>query len=121
MTLKVGMNPRARGLKVNKVYINDDPGLTLTYFTAMSNVVKIAYCAYARPRCQVSVYRTIGPLVTICICKVQIRNNIYYSKKVLHHQIFTKIYKYHYFLRLPNLNFKFDTALEDSIQYLTQQ
>ena len=42
MTLKVGMNPRARGLKVNKVYINDDPGLTLTYFTAMSNVVKIA-------------------------------------------------------------------------------
>ena len=42
-------------------------------------------------------------------------------KKVLHHQIFTKIYKYHYFLSIPNLNFKFDTALEDSIQYLTQQ
>ena len=46
---------------------------------------------------------------------------LYYSKKVLHHQIFTKIYKYHYFLSIPNLNFKFDTALEDSIQYLTQQ
>ena len=46
---------------------------------------------------------------------------IYYSKKVLHHQIFTKIYKYHCFLSIPNLNFKFDTALEDSIQYLTQQ
>ena len=42
-------------------------------------------------------------------------------KKVLHHQIFTEIYKYHYFLRLPNLTFKFDTALEDSIRYLTQQ
>ena len=27
------------GLKLNKVYINDDPGLTLTYFTARSNLV----------------------------------------------------------------------------------
>ena len=42
-------------------------------------------------------------------------------KKVLHHQIFTKIYKYHFFLSIRNLNFKFDIALEDSIQYLTQQ
>ena len=42
-------------------------------------------------------------------------------KKVLHHQIFTKIYKYHFFLSILNLNFKFDTTLEDSIQYLTQQ
>ena len=46
---------------------------------------------------------------------------IYYSKKVLHHQIFTKIYKYQFFLSIPNLIFKFDTTLEDSIQYLTQQ
>ena len=47
----------------------------------------------------------------------------YYTtqKKVLYHQIFTKIYKYYYFLSITNLNFKFDTALEDSIQYLTQQ
>ena len=45
--------------------------------------------------------------------------HIFYSKKVLHQQIFTKIYKYHFFLSIPNLNFKFDTALEDSIQYLT--
>ena len=29
----------------------------------MSNVVKVAYRAYTRPRCQVSVYRTIGPLI----------------------------------------------------------
>ena len=29
----------------------------------MSNVVKIANRAYTRPRCQVSVYMTIGPLV----------------------------------------------------------
>ena len=27
------------GLKLYKVYINDDPGLTLTYFTARSNWV----------------------------------------------------------------------------------
>ena len=34
-----------QGLKVYKVYINDDPGLTFTYFTAMSYLVEIAYCA----------------------------------------------------------------------------
>ena len=63
MILKLGMDHR--GLKVYKVYINDDPVLTLTYFMQRSNVVKIAYCAYTRPRCQVCVYRTIGtrPLV----------------------------------------------------------
>ena len=48
-------------------------------------------------------------------------HKLYYSKKVLHHQIFTKIYKYHFFLNTPNLNLKFDTASEDLIQYLTQQ
>ena len=35
MILKLGM--LHRGLKLNKVYINDDPGFTLTYFTARSN------------------------------------------------------------------------------------
>ena len=50
-------------LKVYKVSINYEPGLTLTYFTAWSNLVKIAYCAYARPRCQVSINRTVGPMV----------------------------------------------------------
>ena len=37
MILKLGM--KHRGLKLSKVYINDDPGLTLTYFTARSNWV----------------------------------------------------------------------------------
>ena len=32
-----------RRIKVYKVYINDDPGLTLTYFPARSNLVEIAY------------------------------------------------------------------------------
>ena len=33
------------GLKVYKYNINDDPGLTLTNFTAMSNLVEIAHSA----------------------------------------------------------------------------
>ena len=35
MILKLGMYNW--GLKLYKVYINDDPGLTLTYFMARSN------------------------------------------------------------------------------------
>ena len=31
------------GLKLYKVYINDDPGLTLTYFTARSNLVTCTF------------------------------------------------------------------------------
>ena len=31
------------GLKLYKMYINDDPGLTLTYFTARSNWVAITF------------------------------------------------------------------------------
>ena len=50
-------------LKLYTVYINDDPELTLTYFTTMSNLAKLVFCTYSRPRYQVSVYRTIGPLV----------------------------------------------------------
>ena len=53
MILKLGMYHL--GLKLNKVYINDDPGLTLTNFTG--------FCTYSRHRYQVSVYMTIGPLV----------------------------------------------------------
>ena len=34
-------------------------------------------------------------------------------KKILHHRNFTT-----FLTKLSNLNFKFDTALEDSIQYL---
>ena len=41
MTLKVGM--RHRVLEYCQVYSNDDPGLTLTYFTAMSNLVPYAF------------------------------------------------------------------------------
>ena len=37
--LKLGMN--RRGQNVFKVYINDDPRLTLIYFTARSNLVTL--------------------------------------------------------------------------------
>ena len=53
--------------KLYTVYINDDLELTLTYFTTMSNFAKLVFCTYSRPRYQVSVYRTIGPLVLFCI------------------------------------------------------
>ena len=43
-----------------KVCINHNPGMTLTYFMARST--EVAY-----PRSQVKVYRTIGPLVNLCI------------------------------------------------------
>ena len=41
MILKLGM--WHWGLKLYKDYINDDPGLTLTYFTARSNLVPYAF------------------------------------------------------------------------------
>ena len=37
MSLKLGMF--YLGIKLYKVYINDDPELTVTYFTARSNLV----------------------------------------------------------------------------------
>ena len=43
MILKLGIDHQ--GLKLYKVCINNDTGLTLTYFTARSNLVKIAHCA----------------------------------------------------------------------------
>ena len=39
MIMKLGMEHY--NLKLYKVYINYDPELTLTYFTAMSNLVKL--------------------------------------------------------------------------------
>ena len=41
MTLNVGMQHRV--LEVYQVCSNDDPGLTLTYFTATSNLVPYAF------------------------------------------------------------------------------
>ena len=63
MIMKLGMEHYK--LKLYIVYIIDDPGLTLTYFTTMSNLAKDYVCTYTclGPDNQVSVYRTIGPLV----------------------------------------------------------
>ena len=41
MILKIGM--QHRGLKLYKVYLNGDPGLTLTYFMARSNWVAYSF------------------------------------------------------------------------------
>ena len=41
MIFKLGM--QHRGFKLYKVYINGDPGLTLTYFMARSNLVTLAF------------------------------------------------------------------------------
>ena len=41
MTLKLGMHHRV--LEYYQVCLNDDPGLTLTYFTARSNLVPSAF------------------------------------------------------------------------------
>ena len=41
MTLNIGMQHRV--LKYCQIYSNDDPGLTLTYFTARSYVVPCAF------------------------------------------------------------------------------
>ena len=41
MILKLGMQHRE--LEVAKVFINDDPGLTLTYFTARSNLAAYVF------------------------------------------------------------------------------
>ena len=66
MILKLGMDQQ--GLKVYKVYINE-PGLTLIYFRAGSNSVRIAHCAHTRPivRC------AFTWLLVLCF-QVSIRN-----------------------------------------------
>ena len=59
MILKLDMD--RQGLKIFKVYINDDPGFTLTYFSAWSNLVIIVL----QTKSHVSVYRTTDPLVKV--------------------------------------------------------
>ena len=55
LLLKLGM--KHQGEALYKVYINHDPGMTL--ICCMARSAEVAY-----PRSQVSIYRTIGPLVT---------------------------------------------------------
>ena len=47
MILKLGMEHYVP--KLYKVYINDDPELTLTYFTTMSNLAKIVFVLTVGP------------------------------------------------------------------------
>ena len=43
MILKLGIDMYLRGLKLYKVYIIDDPGMTLTFFMARSNWVTCTF------------------------------------------------------------------------------
>ena len=61
MIMKLGMEQYV--LKLYKVYINDDPELTLTHFKTMSNFAKLVFVLTVAPY-QVSVYRIIGPLLS---------------------------------------------------------
>ena len=61
MIMKLGIEHNV--LKLYHVNINEDLELTLTYFTTMPNFCETFFCTYSRLRYQVSVYRTIGPLV----------------------------------------------------------
>ena len=61
MIMKLGMEHYE--LEFYIFYINDDLELTLTYFTIIVKLGETCFCTYRRPTCQVSVYRTIGPLV----------------------------------------------------------
>ena len=58
MIVKLGMEQYI----CTQVYTNDDPVLTLTHFKTMSNFSKLVL-VYSSSRYQVSIYRTIGPLV----------------------------------------------------------
>ena len=49
MILKLGMEHYELKLEIYTVYINDDPVLTLTYFTAMSNLAKLVFVHIVRP------------------------------------------------------------------------
>ena len=53
------------------MYIKGEPGLTLTNLR-QGQIWSVAYCAYTRPRCQLSVYRIIEPRhekPAFCICE----------------------------------------------------
>ena len=47
MIMKLGMEHNE--LKLYTVYINDDPELTLTYFTTMSNLAKLVFVLIVGP------------------------------------------------------------------------
>ena len=51
------------------------------------------FCAYTRPRYQVSVYRTIGPLVSICIDKRHFEKIIWHGAYYFRHDILEYIHK----------------------------
>ena len=60
MIMKLGMEQYV--LKLYKVYVKDDPELTMTY-KRQCQFLQNLFCTNSSSRYQVSVYRTFGPLV----------------------------------------------------------
>ena len=76
MTLKLGM--KHQGMKLYKVYVNHDPGMTLTYFMARST--QVAY-----PIFQASVYRTRALVLWLIFffCSFEISEGILRNQKIM--------------------------------------
>ena len=62
MILKLGMEDNV--LKLYKVYINDDPELTMTYFKTMSNLAKLIFMPPTLKKWGTYWFR----LVRVCVC-----------------------------------------------------
>ena len=62
------------------VYMNDDPELTMAYFTAISNYAFI----HSTPRYQMSVYRMIGPMVTLFLFRKRIKSSSVFNTFLAH-------------------------------------
>ena len=75
MILKLAMKHYV--LRLYKFYINDDPELTLTYSTTMSNMEKLVYVPILGPGISF-----IGPLVINCY-HLQGGSNIIYTIQIL--------------------------------------
>ena len=72
MIMKLGMEQYV--LKLYKVYINDDPELTLTHFKTVSNFAKLVFCTHRSSRYQGGIYRATSPLVIYIIKSVCLKH-----------------------------------------------
>ena len=75
LIMKLGMEDYV--LKLYKVNIDDDPELTMTYFTTMSTLANLS-----RPRYQVSVKRNVGPLVYFDMVEGSLLKRDHFNRRV---------------------------------------
>ena len=65
MILKLGMEPYV--CKLHKVNVKDDSELTMTYFTVMSNLVKLVFYAPNFEKVG-DILVSAFPFVCVCVC-----------------------------------------------------